>query len=462
MGVSSDPPRLRLTSASIVFARGEALRRAVRRATLGALLLAAAAAITSEGFVMSHFPFFWTTIACLGAAAIGGVTLLFGGSLLGRGRPGAVEIRKETIVLRREDEQHCYRLDALEQGAFREPDGLLLRFRDGVEVAMRVPRDEATALLDLASISPHQRVLRVPLASSASQRPLGEILGVLGTILVGGVTFLSTTLIGAVVVSVSIHFPPSYWKTRHSLIVLSTVLTAVLGAVAFRALLRFLGRREAVVGADGVGIEAGGRRAFIPYSEVVRVARTERGVTLRLQDGSSTEMPIQARIEPSLPAAAEPVSAGVDVGDALYRREVLFERIRLAVSSKAPSGSAVHVDALDQKGLSLCAWRDELRALLTRPASYRGPQLTAEQLLAIAADGHAPPEHRIAAAVALSSASDEDLRHRIRIAVDASADEDLRAAIECAAEGEIDEATLSRIRHRAGSDRQGVKGGPRS
>jgi hypothetical protein len=453
--MGNDVPRFRLTSDAIAVARGEFLRRALRRATMGALLLAAVAAITSEAFVMSHFPFFWTTIACLGVAAIGGFALLLFGPLFGRARSGVIEIGDDAIVLRRGSEQRNYRLESLEQGAFREPDGLLLRFRDGTEVAARATRSEATALLNLVSLSPHQRVLRVPLASAASQRFGGEVLGVLGVLFVGGTTFLSTALLGAAAVFLSKvpHFPPQRWETKHSLIVLSAMLAAVAGGVAVRTLHRFLERREAVVGADGVTIEIRGSRAFIPYGDVAHVLRTERGVALGLQDGSSLELPIQARIHSPLPVAAEPAAAGIDAGDALHRREVLFERISAAVASNAACESAVHIDALDQKGLSVDAWREELRTLLSRVASYRDPHLTAEELFAIAADGHAPPDRRIAAAVALSSADDEELRRRIRIAVDASADEDLRAAIEQAAEGDLDEPTLDRVRQRARPDR---------
>jgi hypothetical protein len=456
--MGTDAPRFRLATDAISISRGEALRRAARAVMLGALVMAAVVAMISEGFVMSHFPFFWTTIACLGVSAVAGLTMLLGETVSGRARRGVIELTADTIDVARGDDIRRHRLADLQQGAFREPDGLVLRLRSGLEIRARATRDEAEALLDLAALSAHQRVLRVPVASSASQHRGGEVLGVLGMVLVAPLTFFATTLSGAFVALMlrTSHFPRHGWGIKQTVLVALCVPAGVLGLIAARALAGFLGRREAVVGADGVAVEARGRRTFVPYSAITDVARTKHGVTLGMQNGSHLELPIQARVLAPLPAGAEPAPAGATSREALHRRELLFDRISTALASSNGCVSSAPLDVLDRRTRSVDAWRDALRAQLDRTGTYRGPHLTAEQLLDVVADSRAFPERRIAAAVALSAADDAEQRRRVRIAADACADDDLRAAIERAAEGEIDEPALERMRVRAGS----VRGNP--
>jgi hypothetical protein len=202
------------------------------------------------------------------------------------------------------------------------------------------------------------------------------------------------------------------------------------------------------VGADGVAIEARHRRRFVPYAEIDRVARAEHGVIVDLRDGSRLDLPVQARILQPLPGGPEPVAGVAGGHEALHRRELLLSRIHDAIEASSGGAAVARLDVLDRKDRPVDAWRDALRALFDRMGSYRGPHLTAEQLLNVVADARVVPERRVAAAVALSASDDRELRRRVRITASACADDDLRAAIEHGAEGEIDETALERVRYR--------------
>lgn len=445
-------PRFRLATEALALAPGDVVRRVALRVMVGALVSAVAVAISSEASLTSQLPIFWTTVACLIASALAGLIALLAGFAGGRARSGAIEVGTDTLVVRRGEWVTRYRLDDLRQGAFREPEGLVLKLRSGLELRARATRADAEALLDLVGLSATQRVLRVPLASVASQRRGGVAMGTLGMILVVPTAFLATVLLGAFVVFLMkagmnpdlFHVGrPGMWLRLVATVSISLVV-AVVDAFAFRALAAFLGRREAVIGADGVAIEARGRRTFVSYAEMARVIRAAHGAIIELHGGWQLYLPVQGKNRPPLPAGpdAEPSAAGAR--EALHRRELLLGRIQDAASTAA-AVSAAPIDVLDRKERSIAAWRDALRAALDRTGSYRGAHLSPEQLLDVVADVRAPPERRIAAAVALSATDEEAHKRRIRVAAEACADDDLRTAIEHAAEGEIAEAALDRI-----------------
>ena len=70
-------------------------------------------------------------------------------------------------------------------------------------------------------------------------------------------------------------------------------------------------------------------------------------------------------------------------------------------------------------------------------------------LVDLVGDGHADPEQRVAAALALPK--DEETRDKLRIAAARCADQDTKAALEAAAEGEVAlaemERAVERFRH---------------
>ena len=382
---------------------------------------------------------------------------------------GVVERRGEVLIiastpLALADIRQGWIEDVFGEG---EACDVVLRNRGGHDVAVRVKsRAEGESLLRAARVSVSDRVLRIPLRSLASSQRFGEVMGIasLGVLVpslfagVGGLIWF--------VIMYLRHGSPIADSSGPSILVGLLIALSGFSLLGVGWLARFLRRGEVVVGTDGVALEGFGKRRFIAYSRVRRVARDPRGVRLYLTDGVSVLLPTKADADAALPmtpgvdASFDPTSVkrglprGVPVEDLfrkdVARREALFERVEQAMRARGQSRvSNVQLAQLDRRSRSLPAWRDELRALLAAEGSgYRGAALASDQLAEVVEDAGAPTERRIAAALALSGHGDAEARLRVRIAVEACADEDLKAALAQAAEGEIEEPKLRRAMKR--------------
>jgi hypothetical protein len=273
---------------------------------------------------------------------------------------------------------------------------------------------------------------------------------VLGVVGVGFVTFISTILVGVLVLHVFMDgLAATYEGLRRAPFVLGCPALAALGGLGLRALAAFFQPREAVLGTDGVAVGTHARRRFVPYAAMTGVVRSARGVTVALRDGTWWVLPLQGIAAPPLPRVAISDAASAPVDELLERRELLLRRIEDGIEAQARAHApTVQLDVLDRKSRTLDAWRDALLGLLARPPSYRDAHATPDHLFRIVADAGAAPERRVAAAVALSGARDDEHLVRVRAVARACADDDLRAAIEQAAEGEIEERTLLRMQRR--------------
>jgi hypothetical protein len=388
-----------------------------------------------------------------------------------------VERRDDALVIARDGVEERIALSEIRQGWIEDVPGegdacsVVLRLRNGRDVAVSVAsRAEGESLLRVARVSVADRVLRVPLRSLASSQRFGELMGVVSLALL--LPFLlagSGGVLWAMISSLSRASPLDDARGRTLLFALLLALTAF-SLLGVRWLARFVRRREAIVGTDGIALTGFGRHRFIAYSRVRRIARVPQGVRLFLNDSVSVLLPTIADTNAPLPltpgvdAPPDPASAkrllarGASLED-LYRRDVtrreaLFDRVDQAMRARGQSRvSAVQLAELDRRNRSVSAWRDDLRALLAVEGSgYRGAALGSDQLAEVVEDAGAPTERRVAAAVALSGKGDEEAKRRVRVAVEACADRDLRAALEHAAEGEIEEAEL----HRAMKQRREV------
>ncbi|MCC6527682.1 MAG: hypothetical protein IT373_33865 [Polyangiaceae bacterium] len=200
----------------------------------------------------------------------------------------------------------------------------------------------------------------------------------------------------------------------------------VFASLAIGLLARFPSTRV-VVGTDGIELKRPlSRRRFIPYSELHRV--TLEGPTIRpyLRFERAREAPIDLRVASYLEG------------------ETLCARIREAMAG-AGTRSTFDVAALDRGGLSLAEWRASLAKLLARSAGYRQRVVEALDLAQAAESAAVTPSRRVAAALALSSSGDENLRQRVRIAAEGCANPAVKRALLAAAEGEVDEATLEQL-----------------
>ncbi len=457
---------LRIESAAVAWSSRERVRsialRSMGWSTALAVVALGVALPLDSGLAGSVFG-----VSMLGAG-LSGLGLLPG---LGRGsaKPGVVERRGEALVIAAGGAEQQLALDDVKQGWIEDVFGegeacdVVLRLRGGRDVAVRVAsRIEGESLLRAARVSVVDRVLRVPLRSLASSQRFGELMGIASMAVLLPFVFVGGAGLIWFVIMCLLHGAPID-DTRGLTILVSLLLALnALSIVGVRWLARFLRRGEVVVGTDGVALEGFGKRRFIAYSRVRRVARDPRGVRLYLNDGVSVLLPtlvdasaampvtpgVDAVIDPA--ATKRAIPRGVPIDDLfrrdLARREALFERIEQAMSARGQSRvSQVQLAQLDRQRRTLPAWRDDLRALLAVEGSgYRGAALGSDQLAEVVEDAGAPAERRVAAAIALSGKGDPEARRRVRVAVEACADQDLRVALEHAAEGEIEEAELHR------------------
>ena len=127
--------------------------------------------------------------------------------------------------------------------------------------------------------------------------------------------------------------------------------------------------------------------------------------------------------------------------------QAIVDRIHQAMVAGGESPAAA-LAALDRGGRSLAVFREHLLALGEERSDYRRIALPREDILSVLDDPAAPPERRVAAALALSRVDSPEVKERVRIAVSACADEDLKRALSAAAEDELSEELLQATRRR--------------
>ncbi|WP_437671299.1 hypothetical protein [Sorangium sp. So ce131] len=197
------------------------------------------------------------------------------------------------------------------------------------------------------------------------------------------------------------------------------------------------GPRVLVVGSDGLSIQADAGEHFIPFHGIERVDDTGLGVQLALTGGEEVALLI---VPPQI--LRDPQETGLSMALAERRREHLLALLRERIGRGAPEAGGAGA-LLERRGRPARAWRAALRRLVSEAGvDYRTARLTREQAFAVLEDGAAPAEHRIGAALALSSASDGETAARVRIAAESCVNRDVRLALEQAAEGEVAEWTL--------------------
>ncbi len=467
-GLAETVSALRIESPAIAWSLRERTRRFAFRwmgGSVAAAVLALGVGIPFDSGLAGGL--FGLSMLSAGLAGVGGV-------LSGKGRDparsGVVERRGETLVIARDGTETRLALAEVDQGWIEDVGGdgeacdVVLHLADLRQLAVRVSsRVEGEALLRAARVSVVDRVLRVPIRSLAASQRFGEVMGLASMSLLLPFVFVGAAGLIWFAIMCMLRSAPIDDPRGLAILVSFLFAVSVLSIVGVRVLARYLRRREAIVGTDGVALEGFGKRRFVAYSRVRRVARDPKGVRLYLNDGVSVLLPTLSDADAPLPvtpgvdAPFDPATVkrriprGAPVADLyrkdLARREALFERIEQAMAARGRSKvSQVQLAQLDRQRRTLPAWRRDLRALLAVEGSgYRGAALGSDQLAEVVEDAGAPAERRVAAAIALSSKGDPEARRRVRIAVEACADEDLRAALEHAAEGEIEEAELSRV-----------------
>jgi hypothetical protein len=178
-------------------------------------------------------------------------------------------------------------------------------------------------------------------------------------------------------------------------------------------------RTNVVVGTDGVTVSHPWRTQFVPYHLIDDIEK--RMGVLRLVRKDGRHIFISTKNQERLTA---------DMRAALSRYHNPDAR-----------GADHHRSELARGDKTADTWRDDLARLLDKQ-DYRGARVRVADLVELVGDGHADPEQRVAAALALPK--NDETQERIRVAAARCADEDTRAAIEAAAEGEVAAAQLDR------------------
>jgi hypothetical protein len=184
-------------------------------------------------------------------------------------------------------------------------------------------------------------------------------------------------------------------------------------------------RASATVGLDGIEIQAGRWRRFVPLDDIASSHASKRGIELMRRDGRSKLIDVPGKV------SAERFGAlALRVDAAIRAREQL-------------RGAPARLPLLERGGRSVPAWRAALRELIRSSAdAYRGRTLSPEDVGATLADADAPAEQRLGAALALAASDAPDLRERLRVAAETCANPRIRVALAGIAAAEPDDAAI--------------------
>jgi hypothetical protein len=197
-----------------------------------------------------------------------------------------------------------------------------------------------------------------------------------------------------------------------------TLVLSIGWGVVVALSLRALDSTQLTIGSDGVWIKRRWAACFVSYRDLDGASR--RGDKLVL------------RTDPHEHAVRCQDGASVDAA---------LERIRLGLQSWRSRDPAIEISLLERAGRTPQAWREHLvRLIAGAAAGYRDRALSQADMWRVVEDPRAQPEHRVAAALALSPRVKE--RERLRIIASSCAHAPLRIALDHAAEGELEEEAL--------------------
>jgi hypothetical protein len=298
-------------------------------------------------------------------------------------------------------------------------EALRLRLNDGRLIHVRLPSDEAVALVCARfRRATEWRALTVPLRGDVDLGRWGVILSVLAVV-------APLPLAEAVSRAVGLGSGLFVWA---------------LGVALAARLVFEMSTARVTVGNDGVVVLLLGRERFIPWSRVADVDWNEYGVVLSLRDGEDVTLPL-------LSSAMVRAERDASVARAVQLRDALHDRLCAGLDAWRTRGDANddREVLLDRQGRSLDAWRNAVHALLSGQRGYRRAWLDADDAGRVIADPSRPIERRIAAVWALRAHDANVATVRVRVAIDAAASEAVREALGLASRGELDEQTLDRV-----------------
>lgn len=192
--------------------------------------------------------------------------------------------------------------------------------------------------------------------------------------------------------------------------------------------------RNVAVGADGLVVRGVGYERVVPYASVRSVDYGNRGVIVRLHDGTEIAL--------STLSIAFPTQGETEMRDRLLERAQRdFTAYRAA--PPLPTGAAL----LTCGERSPEAWRRAcVRAVAEAPHGYRTAALTVDEVVEIIENPAAPIELRAGAALALSPLAERGVQERVRAAISACVAPGATEVLGAAERGEVNMRALDRAR----------------
>ena len=306
----------------------------------------------------------------------------------------------------------------------RTPKGhaAVLSFSDGRVVAIEeASEEEAVDFLSRAGAGAQARAVRMRgyREDSSGRKIAGFLLASFALLLLPAVGLLLFVLVMAL----------AEWSVGglFGLVVLAGVFAPFMAAAAW--LWSKVTPTWVHIGTDGVMVKSAFSRRFFPHRAIVQATVTQGGVAgayhfveISLRDGRSITVPAAG--------AAEAMA--------------LIERIQAAQGVAMTQDRARLLEVISRNGRPLAEWKKALESLVAR-TGYRTAGNDLEEVMRIVEDGAAPPEQRVAAALAARPHGGEAVETRIRVAAEASVEPELRLALERVSAGEDEDDLLEEI-----------------
>lgn len=366
----------------------------------------------------------WIALAGLAASGVGLWARKSAGRTRDLGLQATFEADAGRLVVSSEGVAHLdVAVEHVDSGWLEEPDHLVIALAGGRQLrAVVASADDARALLDALHVGAVDRVLRVPVYSLAGTMPLGE----LGTVVV--LACIAPFLIAACVAASALFWRVVHVHDVHAAGALAvTALFAALTALVVAAALRFLSRRDVVVGTDGIVIENPARRRVIPVADVTGVTRDEHSVFVQLRSGAQVRLPT-ARVDRAFPVPAS--------GEQQTRAQVLLRRIADVLEAPRAGRARDKLPLLARNEQPLDTWKRALADLARASGDYRRRSFAADELDELIGDGSLPLEQRTAAAFVLGRLSGAT-PHAVERVAAATADPRAAEALRAAVKGEL-------------------------
>ncbi len=284
----------------------------------------------------------------------------------------------------------------------RDAGTVVVTLDDRTEVVLELAGGEADAVLAALGWSETVRTVPTPLRGS------------LGPFTVGFCTFVAASLGSIALADAVVALRPSLGWLLFASFALAVVVAKVVASP------------RVVLGADGLRVERALSRRFVRYADIEDVRRSGRasGLVLRLVSGEAISLPMVAQDDESVASVEARIAAGRARAD----------------------GDGGLATLLARGGRSMEQWRSDLAALARAPRGFRAIAVTPEALAEELEKASAPPEVRVAAALALEAI--EPGSPRVRVAIDTCADEELRDVLCAVQGGTVEDRALEKLARR--------------